>query len=992
MSGGAVEGRVGTPGGAVAFTVSVDSSGTVKLDQARAIKHPNGADPDDAVTLSAANLIRLTRTDTITDRDGDSRTDSASIDIGQALSFKDDGPTVRPGATLTASVDEDGLSGANADDGRPGEVSSPPLAASVTGAAGALTALFDFGADGQGTTPISLANITTPVATGLTSGGSPVVVATSGGVLYGYVETTGGTGYNAGDRVVFTLTVGSNGSYEFTLKDQIDHPTLNGGAGDDTENTLSSRLDLSKYVIATDRDGDATSLSAGTFLIDVRDDIPVQTNATVSAQVDEDELTGQSTGNPDGDGVGTTANGSLTSLFKVGADETGSFSLVSNPSGLPQITSKGEAVHYVVNGSTLTGYVDGGTAGYDLADRVVFTLQVQSNGDFAFTLKDQIDHLPNVPANDDNQTTVLDFTNAIQFTDADGDTVALKGSGTFTIAVEDDIPEVISGASAAFVVDEDSMNGAAGGDNSTGIADGDGVDDEDTLSFDAIKALVRVGADEGLTAALDLTVSGQVKTTAGAVVTSQGKAVLFGVDGTDVVGFVDGNNDGKYAAGDRLVFRLHPETNGSVTFDLIDQVDHPWGSGDGALLPISLSGAFTVKDFDGDAVTLPATAVVANVQNDAPADTAAFIQVGVGEDELSQAAGDLSTGNGHSVFGSSQATLSNAMLLTLVTPGADEGVQFSLNTALGGQAFTLGNFAVSSKGETVFVGYDGADLVGFATMAPIWRLSDNGEENASYQPGDRVVFRLHANDDGSFTFKLTDQLDHKAYYSTGTDDAQTLTLDLSKFIVATDFDGDVANLGVGSIRVVVEDDVPVGATINIALDDDNQPGGNPGFGNDATDGAASDDIAASTTVSGQIIVGADEPAAISFLGTGAPQGFSYESSGSQLLVKQGGTTVLTITLTDANTGAFTVTQNAAIQHPAQGGVDNGEQGANLENNLLFTIGYQVTDKDGDSRQGTLAINVDDDTPVIGAGPADLIENGSFEALGGARCRTASGSC
>ena len=45
------------------------------------------------------------------------------------------------------------------------------------------------------------------------------------------------TGYQAGvDRLVFTLAVGADGSYTFTLIDQIDHPSLNDQDGDDSEN------------------------------------------------------------------------------------------------------------------------------------------------------------------------------------------------------------------------------------------------------------------------------------------------------------------------------------------------------------------------------------------------------------------------------------------------------------------------------------------------------------------------------------------------------------------------------------------------------------------------------------------------------------------------------------------------------------------------------------------------------------------------------------
>ncbi|MEB3294935.1 MAG: DUF5801 repeats-in-toxin domain-containing protein, partial [Synechococcales bacterium] len=52
---GAVEGRIS--GGTIVFTVSVSSAGQVSLDQIRALRHLNPNDANDAVSLSAADLI-----------------------------------------------------------------------------------------------------------------------------------------------------------------------------------------------------------------------------------------------------------------------------------------------------------------------------------------------------------------------------------------------------------------------------------------------------------------------------------------------------------------------------------------------------------------------------------------------------------------------------------------------------------------------------------------------------------------------------------------------------------------------------------------------------------------------------------------------------------------------------------------------------------------------------------------------------------------------
>ncbi|HMI41393.1 MAG TPA: DUF5801 repeats-in-toxin domain-containing protein, partial [Sphingomicrobium sp.] len=62
LNGAVVEGHVGNAAGALAFTVSVNAAGDVTLDQIRALSHPNSADPNDSVTLSADSLITLTAT------------------------------------------------------------------------------------------------------------------------------------------------------------------------------------------------------------------------------------------------------------------------------------------------------------------------------------------------------------------------------------------------------------------------------------------------------------------------------------------------------------------------------------------------------------------------------------------------------------------------------------------------------------------------------------------------------------------------------------------------------------------------------------------------------------------------------------------------------------------------------------------------------------------------------------------------------------------
>ena len=75
--------------------------------------------------------------------------------------------------------------------------------------------------------------------------------------------------------------------------------------------------------------------------------------------------------------------------------------------------------------------------------------------------------------------------------------------------------------------------------------------------------------------------------------------------------------------------------------------------------------------------------------------------------------------------------------------------------------------------------------------------------------------------------------------------------------------------------------------------------------------------------------------------------------------------MLPVSLSNTTSGAYTVTQLAAIDHPVAG----------TENNLQFTVGYVATDGDGDTATGSLSINVDDDTPVANPVAKSLTETG-----------------
>ncbi|AGH96938.1 T1SS-143 repeat domain-containing protein [Micavibrio aeruginosavorus] len=114
--------------------------------------------------------------------------------------------------------------------------------------------------------------------TGLTSGGVPVIVTLSGNTYTGM----------AGTEPVFTLSVGSNGSYTFNLTGTLDHPN--------TSNHNDSLI-LNFGVKATDADGDTATATVQINVLDdgltARDDmatVDIATGVTTGTVVTNDSF------------------------------------------------------------------------------------------------------------------------------------------------------------------------------------------------------------------------------------------------------------------------------------------------------------------------------------------------------------------------------------------------------------------------------------------------------------------------------------------------------------------------------------------------------------------------------------------------------------------------------------------------------------------------------------------------------------------------------
>uniref|UniRef100_UPI003BA39E51 T1SS-143 repeat domain-containing protein n=1 Tax=Aeromonas veronii TaxID=654 RepID=UPI003BA39E51 len=403
------------------FTLTVGGDGSYSFTLSGPLDHPV-ADGDDSEQLAGVG-IDFSGVLSATDGDGDPLT--GGFPAGSfAIKVEDDVPVLagredeRP--LVGGQVQEDALtSGNNEGTGQ---------STSASGAAGTLNNLVNFGADGAGSFGLG-SDVSSLTAQGLTSGGVALSYSVVGNVLTA----------SAGSVPVFTLTVGVDGSYSFTLSGPLDHPVAD---GDDSEQLAGVGIDFSGVLSATDGDGDPLTggFPAGSFAIKVEDDVPVlagreDERPQVGGQVQEDALT---SGNNEGTGQSTSASGAagtLNNLVNFGADGAGSFGLGSDVSSLTAqgLTSGGVALSYSVVGNVLTA-----SAG----SVPVFTLTVGGDGSYSFTLSGPLDH-PVADGDDSEQLAGvgIDFSGVLSATDGDGD--PLTGgfpAGSFAIKVEDDVP------------------------------------------------------------------------------------------------------------------------------------------------------------------------------------------------------------------------------------------------------------------------------------------------------------------------------------------------------------------------------------------------------------------------------------------------------------------------------------------------------------------------------------------------------------------------
>ena len=405
---------------------------------------------------------------------------------------------------------------------------------------------------------------------------------------------------------VFAIGIEENSgvySYTYQLYNEFDNDT------GDINQVFDTHVELPFELQMTTADGRSAT---AVFHVDVVDDVPDIIDFFGTNSVDEDDLKvadGASFDGTDATPESTIVTGVLSTTVDYGADGAGSVSYGLDPSldgTTASFTSNGEAVYYTLSGTTLTAATAGG--------RVVFTLDVQSDGSYTFDLEDMIDHA----AGSGENSMDLDFTLYANATDGDGDSVSAVGN--LRIEVVDDVPAVTSvdigtwGDADDTQVDEDGLSWGT---------DGDGVDTSDTgdLNLDGVTLATITydwGADgpaPGASDTVDLTWDDltNIDIEAPTGLTSNGLTVEYDAVTTDASGnyvLVAYVVTDPTTGARENVFTVTIAADGSTyDFDLERNLDHSAGGGENSLnLDFKLTGDFDTSslgdtDYDLDPAT-----------------------------------------------------------------------------------------------------------------------------------------------------------------------------------------------------------------------------------------------------------------------------------------------------------------------------------------------------------------------------------------------------
>ncbi|EKF9665386.1 retention module-containing protein [Vibrio cholerae] len=420
----------------------------------------------------------------------------------------------------------------------------------------------------------------------------------------------------AGGRDIFQLTLNADGSYQFVLQGTLDH-----AAGSDA-------LTISLPIVAIDYDNDSSA--PGNLNIEIQDDKPIIIGAEPLTVAEQTLDTGSI-----GGGASLVADGNFTTTQ--GSDGVVSYRLDSLTDAVAGITSGGVAVTLSESVDANGNYTYTATAGGE----PVFTLLLNQDGSYRFTLQGSLDHALN------SDELLVNFT--VVATDFDGDTASI----TLPVTIYDDKP-VNPIAQALSVHEDDLATGTAQSKEST-TANGQFTTTQGADGIAHYRIDTSTSNDTGLTSQGQAVVWGSpsiTTTSSGQVYTYQG--IANGV----------------------VIFTLVLRADGSYSFTLNGAVDHPVNADE-----LTLNIPVLVQDRDGDTapVTLPVT-----IYDDKPINPVA--------EALSVHEDDLASGTAQT----KESTTANGQFT--ITQGADGIAHYRIDTS------TSSETGLTSQGQAVVWG------------------------------------------------------------------------------------------------------------------------------------------------------------------------------------------------------------------------------------------------------------------------------------------------
>ena len=448
----------GSAGSVPVITVSITDSGAYTVTILGPIDHPD---------VMSEDVLAFITPVTVTDSAG--LTDTGTLTV----TIEDDALTI--GSVTTQTVDEEGLVGGNAGDSySSGDATGEALTAtaSLNISWGADNADNDalVGATGDRTVTF---NVSQPGLSALSSDGAAVSVAIlSNGTLVGYTGAVAPTATSDASVVFFaTLNDDANGSYQFTLKGNLDHPVAS------TEDDLSLVFNFT----AKDSDGDTQS---GSFTVVVDDDAPIIT--LLSANVTLDETAGiqnangaQDTFNPLPTAfaselvglieLGHAHSASGTAVYSCGADgfsnvkltDVNGINISGLDSGLTTASSSGENHIFLYTSSTNDNVILGREGAVTTANptgSVVFAIYLDPT-DHSLWLAQfmSIQHdISSIP----DTSEPASFSDKIFITATDGDGDSATSNGSLTVTFLDDGPTASIALNGTPVLSVDESDGA----------------------------------------------------------------------------------------------------------------------------------------------------------------------------------------------------------------------------------------------------------------------------------------------------------------------------------------------------------------------------------------------------------------------------------------------------------------------------------------------------------------------------------------------------